>query len=258
VPPVGLLPAGGRALRLSRLPCSKEILPLGAPQGGDGRVRVACDRLLEGMRAAGAERAYVVVGDGKLDIPAYLGDGSIAGLDLAYLTVERSPSTITTIDRAYAFVRDELVVFGFPDIVFEPVDALARLVERQAETGAAVVLGLFPAARPEQVDMVDADDAGRVRQIVIKPAETTLRLAWILAVWTPELTRFLHERRAAVEEGSGGREPYVGDVVQSAIDAGLAVDSVAFPEGSFVDVGTPDGLRAAAAGDRYSPRPTAT
>jgi glucose-1-phosphate thymidylyltransferase len=257
VAPVGLVPAGGRALRLSRLPCSKEILPLAGPPGGDGRVRVACDRLLEGMRAAGAERAYVVVGDGKLDIPAYLGDGSTCGLDLAYLTVERSPSTIATVDRAFAFVRDELVLFGFPDILFEPVDALARLVERQRENGAAVVLGLFPAARPEQVDMVDVDDAGRVRRIVIKPAETTLRLAWILAVWTPELTRFLHEGRAAVEESAGGREPYVGDLVQAAIDAGLAVDSVSFPDGSFVDVGTPDGLRAAA-DERYSPRPTAT
>jgi glucose-1-phosphate thymidylyltransferase len=251
VAPVGLVPAGGRALRLSRLPCSKEILPLGAPPGGDGRIRVACERLLEGMRVGGAKRAYVVVGDGKLDIPAYLGDGSIAGLDLAYLTVERSPSTIATLDRAFAFVRDELVLFGFPDIVFQPVDALARLAGRQSETAAAAVLGLFPAARHEQVDMVDADEAGRVRRIVIKPAETALRLAWILAAWTPEFTRFLHERRPALEARAGGREPYVGDAIQAAIDAGLTVDSVAFPDGSFVDVGTPDGLRAAAADERY-------
>lgn len=258
-PVVGLVPAAGRAARLGRLPCSKEILPLRAPAGGDGRVRVACDRLLEGLRAAGARRACVVVGADKLDIPAYLGDGSSVGLELAYVVVESSPSTVATVDRAFAWVQDDVVAFGFPDIVFEPVEALAALVRRQGETGAAVVLGLFPATRPERVDMVEADETGRVLRIVIKPPETELRLAWIVAVWSPEFTRFLHTRAAAQAEADGP-ELYVGDVIQEAIEARFDVRAVAFPDGAFVDLGTAEDLRAAVADERYwrDPRPTAT
>ena len=255
---VGLVPAAGRATRFARLPCSKEVLPLRAPEGGDGRVRVACERLLDGFRAAGARRAFIVLGERKLDIPAYLGDGSLVGLDIAYLTVESSPSTVATIARAAPWLEGGTVAFGFPDILFDPVDALAALVRRQAETDAPVVLGLFPPLRPERVDMVETDEVGRVRRITIKPARTDLSLAWILAVWTAEFTRLLVGRATAA--GPGGRELYVGDVLQEAIDDGLDVRSVAFPEGAFVDVGTPEDALAAIADARYwrSPTPTPT
>jgi len=38
----------------------------------------------------------------------------------------------------------------------------------------------------------------------------------------------------------------VGAIIAAAIRAGLHVDSVFFPEGRFLDVGTPDGITAAA------------
>ncbi len=68
----------------------------------------------------------------------------------------RRPST------ALPFVGDALVLFGFPDILFEPADAFLRLREQAGRSDAAVVLGLFPAREPEQVDMVDVDPTGRI------------------------------------------------------------------------------------------------
>jgi glucose-1-phosphate thymidylyltransferase len=126
------------------------------------------------------------------------------------------------------------------------------LLERQEATKADVVLGLFPPDQPQKWDMVDLDDDGRVRRIVIKPPQTHLRYAWCIAVWTPVFTHFMHEYLAAaqrVAEGDGGghhgperRELFVGDVIQAALQDGLPVDAVLFPEGACLDIGTPDAL----------------
>jgi glucose-1-phosphate thymidylyltransferase len=242
---IGVIPAGGRGTRMHPLPCSKEIYPIGFTEAGEEdapvvRPKVASQYLLESMRLAGSTAAYVVLGDGKWDVASYLGDGDMLQMHLAYLTIRESPDTPHTVDRAYAFVAHKLVVFGFPDIVFEPRDAFARLVGRQAETGAEVVLGLFPAETPEKVDMVEVDAAGRVTDIVIKPVRTGLRYAWIIAVWTPAFTRFLHDYLEAPSDPA--RELFVGDVLQAAIDAGLHVNSVPFDEGYYRDIGTPDDL----------------
>ena len=251
---VGIVPAAGRATRIAPLPCSKEILPIGlrevvtADGGRSLRPRVACHCLLERMRRAGVGTAFVVLGQGKWDIPAYLDDGALFGLDLGYLTVRDSLSAAYTVDRAFGFVRTSLIAFGFPDIQFTGEDAFDQLFDRQSTTGADVVLGLFPTAQPDKADMVAADPDGRVRRIVVKPADTDLTRTWIIAVWTPVFTtylhRFVHERMTTRGLSLAGEEVHVGDVVQAAIDDGVAVDSVAFPDATFRDVGTPDGLLA--------------
>ena len=217
---------------------SKEILSLSTRGGSE----LVCDSLLRQFRRAGARRVLVVIGHGKGDIPETLGD-SRAGLDLAYLTIEDSPSTVHTLDRATELVADAVVAVGFPDIVLQPDDILARALDRQRATGADVVLGLLPARRPEKVDMVALDGNGAVVGIEIKPASTTLRYAWVVAVWTPAFTRFLHEYAAAPQDH--GRELYVGDVILAARSEGIRVDGVVAEEGSFFDVGTCDELEEA-------------
>ena len=254
---IGLIPAAGRASRIAPLPCSKEVLPVGlrevnGPEGPAQRVQVACHCLLERLRRAGVERAYVVLGHGKWDIPAYLGDGSAVGVQLAYLTVADSLSAVYTVDRAYPFVADALIAFGFPDILFRPADAYDRLLQRQAATGADVVLGLFPTDRPDKADMVAADADGSVRRVVVKPGRTDLRLSWITAVWTPAFTAYLHsftrERMSGRGQSLHGGELHIGDVLRAAIDDGVPVNSVAFAEGLYRDIGTPEDLAAALGG----------
>ena len=152
-----------------------------------------------------------------------------------------------TLDRAAPFVAGAHVLFGFPDILFTPADAFAQLLARQAETGAEVVLGLFPAHSPEKMDMVAVADGGAVRRIDIKPTRTDLRDTWIIATWTPAFTGFL---RAAVERASQpSAQPveHLGEVLQAAIVDGWAVQSVRFPAGTYRDIGTPEDLAAAVA-----------
>jgi glucose-1-phosphate thymidylyltransferase len=96
--------------------------------------------------------------------------------------------------------------------------------------------------------MVEIEPDGRVRRIVIKPAQTSLELAWIIAVWTPAFTSYLHERLPAL--AATDRELYVGDVIQAGLEEGLVADSVSFPAGTFYDIGTPDELAEALAAFR--------
>jgi glucose-1-phosphate thymidylyltransferase len=241
---VGLIPAAGRAQRLGALPCSKELLPIGFRETQTGPVpKVAGHYLLERFRAGGVRQVFMVLHESKGDVPRYFGTGAIAGVDLAYLSIPGSRSVPETLDRAYSFVQDSIVALGFPDVIFEPVDAYARLVERQAATGADLVLGLFPAERFQTTDMVELGADGRVLRVEVRPASTSLRFNWLIAVWGPAFTHFLHE--SVREAPAEGRELQIGAIVQGAVAGGLRVEGVEFPAGSYRDIGTPAELAAA-------------
>jgi len=243
---IGLLPAAGQARRLGRLPCSKEIYPV-APAyepSESSALKSAVEFVLDGFRAASVETAFVILRPGKWDIPDYLEDGTMSGVHTAYVMAPSSIGTPFTLDAAYPFVRGATVAMGFPDILFGPLDVYVRLLDQLDRTEADVVLGLFPARRPSKSDMVATDDEGNVEEIDIKPASTTLRHTWICAVWTPSFTSFQHEylSRPAVREAARESELYVGDVIRAAIHDDMRVNSVRFPDGAYVDIGTPEAL----------------
>ena len=246
---VGLIPAGGVGSRLGHLPFSKELYPICLHVADDERgprLKVAAHYLLDNMRAAQIRRVYIVLRNGKWDIPAYFGSGAIANVDIAYLIARVPYGTPYTLDAAHPFVRDSMVAFGFPDIVFEGDSAVLRLLQHQAESGADVVLGLFPADQPASVDMVALDPGGRVRDLVFRPPQTDLPWCWALAVWTPVFTHFLHEHLKAHESAAGSSpELSVGHVVQAALGAGVLVHGVPVSDKPFCDIGTADGLERA-------------
>jgi len=252
---IGLLPAAGKATRISPLPFSKEVYPITFPtvdRTKISRPKPVCQYLLERMRLAGVSRAFVVIRDGKWDIPAYLGDGTLVGMDIAYLMLGLPFGVPYTLDQAYPFVKDEIIAFGFPDIYFEPDDAFLHLLERQSETGADIVLGLFPAHRPENADMVDLDARGQVRDILIKPNQSSLAYTWITAVWTPVFTKFMHDQITVIKKTkehsdlsdneSHNQELFVGDVIRAAIRSRLLVEAAVFPKGFYLDIGVPEDL----------------
>ncbi|MBA3732391.1 MAG: dTDP-glucose pyrophosphorylase [Gammaproteobacteria bacterium] len=241
---IGLIPAGGQATRLGRLPCSKELYPIGFQTDPARTPKVVSHYLLERLRVAGVRRVFIILRAGKWDIPAYFGEGAWLSMDLAYLLMGAPFGTPYTLDQAWPFVRHARVALGFPDILFEPVDVYASLLARQTRTGATVVLGLFPASRPRKCDLVDIDEHGRVRRIVVKPFATELRFTWMTAVWTPVFSEFMHHHLAArlSRQSTPSRELFIGDVIQAAIDDGLSVEAECFATGRALDIGTPDEL----------------
>jgi glucose-1-phosphate thymidylyltransferase len=218
-------------------------LPIGFRETPAGPVpKVAGHYLLERFQAGGVRRALMVLHESKWDVPRYFGTGEMADVALAYLSIPGSRSVPETLDRAFPFTEEAIVALGFPDVIFEPIDAYARLIERQAATGADLVLGLFPTERFRTTDMVELGPDGRVRRVEVRPERTTLRFNWLIAVWGPAFTRLLHE---AVRDRSMEEELQIGAVVQAAVASGLHVEGVEFPEGSYRDIGTPDQLAAA-------------
>ena len=93
-----------------------------------------------------------------------------------------------TLDQAYPFIKDALILFGFPDIIFQPEDAFTQLLDRQAETDSDIVLGLFPVNRRHRGDRVALDDKGWIKNTEIDPKATKLKLTWIIAVISELLT----------------------------------------------------------------------
>ena len=252
---VGLLPAGGRAKRIAPLPCSKELFPIGFQDLSHDRglrPKVVSHYLLETMRLAGVTKVYIVLRNGKWDIPSYFGDGKMLDMHLAYLMMGLPFGVPYTLDQAYPFVKDSTVVFGFPDIIFQPDEAYIKLLAKQAESRAEIVLGLFPAHQPHKIDMVELKADGKIRGIQIKPIQTNLRYTWIIAVWTPLFTDFMHEfiianqrKNDPKQDGTGTkehREFFVGDVIQAAANNGMVIESVVFSDGTYLDIGTPDDL----------------
>jgi glucose-1-phosphate thymidylyltransferase len=252
---VGLIPAAGIASRLGALPCSKEIFPVRfnpAAEKDSSSPKVVSQYLLEKMRMAGVDKVYIILRAGKWDIPAYFGDGKILDLHIAYLMLGLPFGVPYTLDQAYPFITDSTVVFGFPDILFQPQDAYIKLLTKQADTVADIVLGLFPADQPHKMDMVELNADGRIHSIQIKPSQTQLRYTWIIAVWTSTFTHFMHQyvltRYKTDLQGKPGRmadeqqEVYMGDVIQAGLENNIRVESIILSDGRYTDIGTPEDL----------------
>ena len=248
---VGLFPAAGSANRISPLPCSKELFPIGFHQinhlEGE-RPKAVCLYLLESMKKAGVQKTFVILRDGKWDIPSFLGDGRFLDMQLAYLMMNLPYGAPYTLDQAYPYIQNAIIAVGFPDIIFQPNDAFVHLLQCQKETTADLVLGLFPVDQPHKMDMVALDENGRVQQIVIKPKQTKLKYTWFIAIWTPKFTHFMHHfLQERLANGDLAKELYLGDVIQAALDENFYVESVLFENGRYIDIGTPDDLMKAVA-----------
>ena len=254
---IGLVPAAGQGSRISPLPMSKELFPIGFQDLTDKglRPKVVCQYLLEAMGRAGVQESFLILRPGKWDIPAYLGDGSQLNMRLAYLTVHVPFGVPFSLNQAYPFVKDAIVAMGFPDLLFSPTDAYAQLIDRLQTTQADVVLGLFPTDQPDKVGVVDFDQDGVVLGIYEKSKLTHLSYMWAMAVWRPSFTEFLHQfvetkRKALLGERSpvllkefpDYTETPIGDVMVGAIANNLRVEAIPFKTGHYLDIGTPENL----------------
>jgi len=252
---IGLIPAGGTAKRISPLPFSKELYPIGF-QRLQGKPhphpKVVCHYLLEKFQCAGINKAYIVLRKGKWDIPAYFGDGELVNMHLSYLIMREPFGPPFTLDQAYPFVHKTLIAFGFPDIMFNPNDVFKRLLDRQKAIQSDVVLALFPAHNPQIMDMVDIDKNGKIRAMYLKPANSDLNFCWLCGVWTPVFTQFMHDylqtylRKTSLQDDQGQdiehEDLTVGTVLLAAIENGLEVHGVTYPNETYIDIGTPEDL----------------
>ncbi len=251
---VGLIPAGGQATRLSLLPCSKELFPIGwqKDEMGEKRAKVVSHFLLDRYKAAGIRKTYIILRKGKWDIPQYFGDGTMVGMDLAYLIMNLPHGHPFTLDQALPFTKHNLVAFGYPDVLVEPEDAFCHLIRKQSESNASVVLGIFPIRADQRwKDILAFGEDRKIKTIALKDRASADQLwGWAIALWTSEFSLFMHEflmEKAKQNRFTDpdGKEYTMNHVLQAALDYGVPMEHVVFNSGFVHDVGTPDDLLAA-------------
>jgi glucose-1-phosphate thymidylyltransferase len=159
----GVVPAAGFATRLQPLAGSKELLRVGG--------RPVIDYLLERMSVGGAEEIRVVTRPEKADLVRH---ADACGAEVVF----GRPATVaeSLVLGLSSLERDRVVLIGFPDSVWDPVDGFRRLLP--ALDRADVVLGLFATPDPERSDVVEVDDEGRVVGIEVKPPRPRSNLIW--------------------------------------------------------------------------------
>jgi glucose-1-phosphate thymidylyltransferase len=246
---IGLIPAAGEAKRIAPLPCSKELYPVGLEVEKESKLqrpKSSCQYLIEKMQYGGVSKIYIILRKGKWDIPSYLGDGSQFGLHFAYLIMGLPFGVPYTLDQAYSFVKENVVVFGFPDILFECNNAFQKLIKKIKSCDCDIALGLFLSDRLGKADLVEFDNKRKVRKIVRESRHTRLKYTWGIAAWTPVFTEYLHKKLKDFNTTSyNEKELFISDMINFAVQGGLQVEAVHISEKPFIDIGTPESLAAA-------------
>lgn len=243
---VGLIPAAGRGARLGPLPFSKELFPLDYQTTHISRSarrlpKVVSQYLVERMVRADVRQIFFILGDRKQDIMQYYGSGERFGTLFAYLYQEDPKGMPFALDLARPWLsEDDITVFGMPDTLFFPEDAFVQLLDFHSQRKNALTLGLFPTDKPSKFGMVDLDAGDNVLTCIDKPVQTSLEYMWGIACWSHVFTILMADYLA--DQTDVSHEVVLSDVFQYAVDAGLAVQALCFPQGTYLDVGTPDDL----------------
>ncbi len=253
---VGLIPAAGKGTRLAPLPFSKELFPLGYQRflvNGDmqWRPKVVSQYLIDNMILAGIRRFFIILGSGKEAIMEYFGNGRRLGVDITYLFQEELYGMPFALDLARPWLHEEIVAFGMPDTVIQPLDAYRRLLCAHVGSHADLTLGAFPTWTPWKFGMIELVCEERVIRNVDKPQQTTLKYMWGLACWSKSFTELMSSFLQTNIPGS--HEIVLAQIFQYAVEVGLDVRALRFDDGQYLDIGTVDELRLAI--ERYSVLP---
>jgi glucose-1-phosphate thymidylyltransferase len=237
---VGVVPAAGIASRLHPSRYLKELLPvtyLVDDDANTARPVPVISLSLRALTAAQVQRCVITISERKPELMRYLGDGSDFDLRIAYVLQSLPNGLAHAVDLSYEWTRGSYSCLLLPDTVVHPFDAMSRLRQVVMEARPDLVLGVFPTAMPEQLGPVRFDADNRVLEVQDKPRITDLQNTWAMAIWSPRFSELLHQSVRSSPEPQA-----LGELFHRAVQLGMDVRCVWFPEGSFVDIGTVRGI----------------
>ena len=161
---VGVIPAAGFGTRLGLTGQSKEMVLVNG--------RPVLDYCVDRMQFVTPERIRVVTRVAKSDLLAHATD-----LGLEVILAE-TRSSAHSIGLALAGLDSEdIVLIGFPDTLWEPVDGFRTLVD-SISRGSDIALGIFHSDEPERCDVVFLDHDNRVGSVLVKPSPAPSNEIW--------------------------------------------------------------------------------
>lgn len=181
------------------------------------------DHLVERMREAPCSEISVATRPDKHDVIENALRHGVA-------VVDAQPASLA--ESILAGVRGlsdgDVVLVGFPNSIWEPLDGFASVLTLLG-SGWEVALGLFRGHDMGRYEPVALGDGARVARIEFKPARPSSDWLWDCAAASAGTLRGL------VGEQEPGR--YFGALAARGVVGGVRLS------GSYVDIGTPDGLR---------------
>lgn len=239
----GLILAGGAGTRLRPIThtSAKQLVP------------VANKPILfygiEDMAEAGIKEIGIIVGDTRSEVMAAVGDGSRWGVDITYIPQDEPLGLAHCVliadeflgdDDFVMYLGDNMLQQGLKEFVDEFEDDRERcrnpqLGEERQPPSAQILLAHVD--DPRQFGVADIDDAGRVVQLVEKPADPPSDLA-LVGVYLFD-NEILDAVRAIEPSPRGELE--ITDAIQWLIDQGRRVRHEVL-QGWWLDTGKKDPL----------------
>jgi glucose-1-phosphate thymidylyltransferase len=213
---IGIVPAAGRATRLPGLLCSKEVVPVAG--------RPVLTYLVERLRAGGCDPIRIVTRSDKKDIVA------LAKQLGTELVLGKPRSVSESLHEAMDGVSpNDVVQFGFPDTIWDPLDGFARLTSVLRPPFEAS-LGLFSSTDANRSDVVRFDENGVVQDIQVKPDGGASGWIWgCAAVLGAVVNAFLEDPEPGVT---------LNNLAARRLVVGVQLGD------RFVDIGVPETFRA--------------
>jgi dTDP-glucose pyrophosphorylase len=208
---------------LQPLACSKEVCVVNG--------RPVMDYLIEQMQLAGCSELRVVTRPDKRDVIEHAqGFGATV--------IEGHPPSVTEslLLGLEGIGPRQTVLFGLPDILWEPVDGFKRLLAEINEN-CDLVLGLFRGRELERSDVVVYDESTQlVSDVEVKPARPRSNLVWGCVA----------ARKRALSGVERHPEPgyFFGEVARAEGVRGVYLSDY------LLDVGTPEAMERAVRGWR--------
>ena len=186
------------------------------------RGRPVMDYLFERLSLAQCSEVRVVVRPEKKDV---IENARRHGASV----VEAYPDSVSAslLAGASGLLREDIVLFGFPDTIWEPKDGFCRLLDN-LDARYDVALGLFRTPDLERSDVVTVGEAGLVEAIHVKPSEPTSDWIWGCAA---ARVRILSGLEAYSEPGA-----YFDVLSKQERVIGVKLSD------SWIDIGTPSAL----------------
>jgi NDP-sugar pyrophosphorylase family protein len=143
---------------------SKEILPIGG--------RPVMDYLIERMRVASCSELRVVTRPEKEDVTRHAESHGAVVIHAYPQSVSES-----LLAGMRGLAPGDIVLFGFPDTIWEPVDGYRPLV-KEVGMGYDIALGLFRTDEPERSDVVRFTGSWLITAVEVKWQKPSSNWIW--------------------------------------------------------------------------------